>query len=65
MLKTDKKTDNILKKNKKKNDQNKIYQKQYGNGNFFYFKSVVNKITNIVSKTLNLGAHEAIPYAPE
>ena len=29
----------------------------------FLFKNVLNKITNIVSKTLILGAHEAIPCA--
>ena len=41
-----------------------MYQKQQGNGKFSNLR-FWNKNVNIVSKTLIICAHEAIPCAPE
>ena len=51
----------------KKNTEKKhlIYQKQKENGKYIYIYIFFKEIRNIVSETLILGAHEAIPCAPE
>ena len=59
----------ITKKTKKKKNQNRLtqtetYQKQTGNGKFPNLKLLNNNI-NIVSKSLILGAHDNVPFAPE
>ena len=45
--------------------QTKIYQKPWKIINFLLKKIYINKTANIVSKTINLGAHEVIPCVPE
>ena len=45
--------------------QTKIYPKTIGKKSKFFVQICLKEITNIVSKTLILGAHEAIPCASE